>query len=1168
MHVREIRAAIPAALAIMVLASGSFLHAQLNRGVITGLVTDPSHAVIGDAKITATHQDTNFASTTVSTATGNYTLPALLIGKYRVQVEAPGFKRAVRDDVELTAGATVRLDVTLEIGAVTESIEVAAKASALETESTRVSTNITNRLVEDLPLVVSGTVRNVMNLAMIAPEAKSANQMRIGGGQGAAWDMIMDGTSLASASSNYQTQRAPISSVPVDAIREFTVESTGMKAEYGRAMGFVSFETKSGTNEFHGNAFEFLRNDALDSRGFFAATTPILKQHDFGGTFGGPVWLPKLYDGKNKTFFFVSFEGFRNRSGDNPSYNTIPLPEMYEGNFNGWVTNTGALIPIYDPATTRLGPDGKSYVRTPFSNNTIPKDRFSQVAKNYLSIRPAEMVPNIPGPRLNYYRAKGSVTEPANKGTARVDHNLTGKDKLYFLYLQGQSDRLPTNNNPPGLPMPFNGYTTHYQTNWSVRTTWDRTITPRVLNSFRFSYQSERGGDITMTSLDPADRWAQKLGIKNTTSEVYGVPEIDRGMPRISMSEYTSWSGAAWGFDRGFDLGFSDDLFIVSGSHSFKTGFFFSRDRWDGGGQHRPNGDFSFSYLATAIPADQSTRTGNAFASFLLGYPGSSGLETPRDVRQIWRHLGGYFQDDWRLSTKLTMNVGLRYEYTFPVVGGGLVFGSNEPSGFSNFDPSVPNPAAGGRLGAMVFSGKGPGRTGKDTIFGDYKAAFSPRLGIAYAMRPGTVIRIYGGRSFSAVKTTGGSTHFDGFILNTTYSSSDLQVNDFPTMLDKGLPPWNKPPFLKPEVSNGLSPGYWQYDDSGRPPEYWTWSFDLQQQAFGNSVLTMRYTGTKGTHLTSNLLRPNQISPAYLKTLGKTLLLANINSAAARAANVPIPWTGFNGTVQEALQPFPQYKSISTSNGGEKTGNSSYHALVLMLDKRYSSGLTFLGSYTLSKMFSNAETASLPGGSTLDHFNRKLEKALSADDQTHVLRFSWSYELPLGKGKPWFASGLSSRLLGGWSIAGIAEYASGTPQMVSPGFSLPFGGGNRVFVTSYDGWRAPVSGEKFDPFKDVWWNKPAFQQVPQAVLDTELGNTTARNPKSRSPWYFNENVSVGKNFPVTERVRMTLRFEAFNLLNRVRWGGPTSTWNSSTFGIVRSQANDPRRMQAGLKFQF
>jgi hypothetical protein len=311
-------------------------------------------------------------------------------------VEAQGFKRSVREGVVITAGATTRLDVALELGSVSESVEIQAKTTPLETESTRVGTNVTTKLVEDLPLVVGGQIRNVFNLALIAPETRTANSYRIGGGQGAGWDMLMDGVSLASASTNYQTERAPISSVPVDAIREFTVETSGMKAEYGRAMGFISFETKSGTNQFHGNLFEFLRNDAFDARGFFAARTPISKQHDFGGTIGGPIKIPKLYDGTNRTFFFASYEGFRYREGNRPSFNTIPLMEMYQGDFRGWTNAQNQMIPIYDPATTRPRAGG-GFERDAFSNNMIPRSRFSTVANNYLSVRPPEMAPNIPG---------------------------------------------------------------------------------------------------------------------------------------------------------------------------------------------------------------------------------------------------------------------------------------------------------------------------------------------------------------------------------------------------------------------------------------------------------------------------------------------------------------------------------------------------------------------------------------------------------------------------------------------------------------------------------------------------------------------------------------------------------------------------------------------------
>ncbi len=1146
-------------LAALLLAAG--LNGQLNRGTLTGVLADPSDAVIAQAKITALHLETNIPYSTTSTDSGNYTLPSLPIGRYRVDVEAAGFKRAVRDDVSLTAGATVRLDVTLELGSVAETIEVSAKASSIETETTRVATSITNRLVENLPLVVGGQIRNVFSLAIIAPETKTANSFRIGGGQGAGWDMLMDGVSTASASTNYQNERAPISSVPVDAISEFTVETSGMKAEYGRAMGFISFETKSGTNQIHGNLFEFLRNDAFDARGFFAARRPVAKQHDFGGTVGGPLSIPKIYSGRSRTFFFASYEGFRYREGNRPSFNTIPLPEMYEGDFGKWVTGAGVQIPIYDPASTRPGPNG-TFVRDAFPGNRLPINRFSEVAKRYLGVRPAEMVPNLPGVRNNYFRDEGSFTFPWNKGSGRLDHHLGSKGRVSFLYLRGNKEDLTTN--PPGLPNPFNGNSVWSRKNSSGRFSWDRTISSRILNSLRVSYQEEAGDLVTINSADPEAKWGERLLIKNA-------PGPDRGMPRLQFTEYTAWSGAAWGFDRGRDFNLANDVSIIKGKHSFKIGGFFSKDHWHGGGQHRPNGSFDFSFLATSIPADQSRNTGNAFASFLLGYPGTAGLETPRNVVQIWKYLGGFFQDDWKLSSKLTLNLGLRYEYTFPVVGGAEIDGKLD--GFSNFDPNVPNPGAGGIPGAFIFSGSGAGRTGSQTMYDGWHKAVSPRVGIAYAPKPGTVIRIYGGRSFEAIKTIAGSTHFEGLILNRDWTSSDSQVNDFPTLLDRGLPPWQKPPFIDPTVGNGLaSVAFWQRSDSGRPPEFFTWNLDIQRQLPGNGVFTAGYTGTRGTHLTSGMVNINQISPQYLTDLGPTLLRGNINSAAARAANIRIPYAGFNGTVQQALQAFPQYRSVNTfTAGGERAGTSSYHALILKFDKRYSSGLTLLGSYVFSKMFATSDQATEAQRVPLDYYNLKLEKGLSVDDQTHLSRLAFSYELPAGKGKALALTGIAARLLGDWGFSGFLEYASGTPLGVGPGVSPPIypgGSGNRVFITSYDNWRAPVSGEKFDPFKDVWWNRAAFQQVPAAFLDTRLGNATRNNPKTRSPGVFNENLSLAKNVSVTERAKLSLRFEVFNIFNRTRFGGPDSTATSPTFGLVRSQANAPRQMQIALKVVF
>ena len=1159
------------------------VFAQLDRGTFTGEIKDPSGAAVARAKVTATQLSTNAFASTTTTESGDYTLPGLLIGTYRVTVEAAGFKRSVHTKVELTSGSTMRLDFAVELGTVNESVQVSAQASSLETETTRVATSLTTKLIEDLPLVVAGQIRNVFNLAVIAPEVRTGNGYRIGGAQGSGWEMSMDGTSLTSASTTYQTERAPISSVPVDAIAEFTVESTGMKAEYGRAMGQISFVTKAGGNQVHGNAFEFLRNNVTDSRGFFARSAPVLKQNDFGFTLGGPVRIPKVYDGRNKTFFFASYEGFRNRSGNTPSFSTIPLPEMYEGDFRNFA-RTGAngqsqMMTIYDPATTVLNPDGRTYSRQPFANNSIPRARFSSVASKYIALRPAEMVPNVPGAVLNanYFRDRGTNVTPWNKFSIRGDHQLNVSNRFSFLFLNGTKDDDFGADGPPGLPVPFNGASVWYRKNSSGRFSWDKTVSSRVLNSLRVNYQREAGGLTTINSIDPNAKWAEKIGLKNA-------PGPDRALTSITMGGYSGWSGSAWGFDRGRDLTISDDITMVKGSHTIKAGGFFTKDEWWGGGQHRPNGSFDFGTGPTTLPGDTTGLTGNGFASFLLGQATQWGLETPRAVIQSWKYFGGFIQDDWRVTKRLTLNLGLRYEYTTPIGGGAVLnvkdwsdFGSyGKADGFMNFDPTVPNPLAGGRLGSTVYTGTCKECNGQKYPFDSYKKAWSPRLGLAYQVRPGTVIRAYAGRSYGAVKTTGGSTHFQGLILNSSFGTGNLPAFTY-FNLDNGLPAWTQPPFRGPGTDLGGTTYLWQKDDSGRPPVFYSWNLDLQHQLPKNFVGSVGYTGTRGVRLTSSILNVNQMDPKYFTQYGRDLLLANITSPAAVAAGLRPPYPGFNGSVSQALRPFPHYGDVATGAAatGERTGDSSYHAMIMKLDKRYSSGLTLLTSYVFSKLFSNADTAVASNRETLDHYNRNLQKGLSWDDQTHMIRQAFSYELPFGKGRHFSLAGVANKVLGDWIVAGFLDYGSGTPRSVGPGFSaIPGGAGNRVFVSSDEGWRGPIAGDKFDPFKDGWWDPSKFQVGPdgkkltQAQLNAGLGNASKNNPKERSPWNLTENLSLAKNLDLTEKVKFTLRFEAFNIANRTRMGNPDSTVTSPTFGQVRSQANEPRKMQLGAKIVF
>ena len=373
--------------------------------------------------------------------------------------------------------------MALQIGSVGESVQVTAQASPLETETTRQATTIQEKLVQDIPLFVNGSIRSVVSLALLAPETKtSGGNLRIGGGQTSGWEMMMDGQPLSSASTLYQDARAPLASVPIDAIGEFTVETNGMKAEFGRASGSVTFSTKQGTNSVHGNLFEELRNNAMDARGFFANQAPILKQSDFGGTVGGPVYIPKIYNGKNKTFFFATYQGFRNRAGRNIQTLTVPTAANYAGDFRGW-TRSGVMAPIYDPGSTRLAPSGSGYVRDLFPNNTIPQNRFSGVATRFIALRPTNMLPTNTGnsfgdPVNNYVTDSGSTSSPWDKGSIRIDHVLNSKNRLSGLYLKGQNVAGFGADGAPGLPMPFNGGAVTTTQSQSLRISLDTTAQP------------------------------------------------------------------------------------------------------------------------------------------------------------------------------------------------------------------------------------------------------------------------------------------------------------------------------------------------------------------------------------------------------------------------------------------------------------------------------------------------------------------------------------------------------------------------------------------------------------------------------------------------------------------------------------------------------------------
>ncbi|MDQ6705543.1 MAG: TonB-dependent receptor, partial [Acidobacteriota bacterium] len=630
---------------------------------------------------------------------------------------------------------------------------------------------------------------------------------------------------------------------------------------------------------------------------------------------------------------------------------------------------------------------------------------------------------------------------------------------------------------------------------------------------------------------------------------------------------------------------FNDDLSWTKGKHVFKTGFLYERAPYVGLGQQSGAGTITFGTGNTNLPAQSNRDVGGGlgFASFLLGEANGATIHTPRRVGMLWRYYALYVQDDWRITPRLSLNLGVRYEFNLPTL--------NDNDQCADFNPTKPNPAAGGRLGALDFCGIGPGRVGQHSITQGWYGGIGPRLGLAWNVANRTIVRASGAVSYAPVKSVGGSAHFQGF----------AQILSFPDQtggitpvfkLDQGVPAWPKPPFIDPTFANNGDADWWQGQEANRLPEMLSWTFTIQREMPGRMLVEAGYSAIVGTHLIANELNYNQLD---IRTLRASL---NIFTAAGRnllnttfdnknqllqQAGFAKPYQDFPDTftLARALRPYPQYNNVATGSGGDHSGHSSYHSLILKVTRRYSSHLLVDASYVFSKMFTDSDSV-WGSGVALDQYNRRLDKALSAYDRTHDAKINYVYDLPIGPGKRFLNHGIVSQVIGGWRIGAVQRYASGTPIVFTGAFGFPIVG-NRPYITTYDGWRAPVAGQKFDPYVDRYFQSPTtaswsadtptitnqgwFPLQPR----NQVGNMTKNNPKMRNFPLRNEDVSLAKTFTISQERRRTfdLRFEGFNVLNRTQFGTPnTNMSDAANFGLVRSQANSARRLQLAAKLNW
>jgi len=1125
-----------------------------DRGGITGTVSDPSGSGIAHAKVVVTNSARGEHLDLTTTDAGLFSATNLIAGAYRVDVEATGFRTTSINNLEVQVGAVTRADLKLQVGDVSEKVEVTASLTGLQTDSSDVGTNVSTETILNLPLEVSGSVRDPLAFTKLTPGFNGATgnsavnfqaHYTINGSQSGAAQILVDGgdIELTGVQSQFQT------GVSTEAVQEFKVMASNFAAEYGRTTGgIINLTLKSGTNSFHGDAYELLRNDDLDARGFFNPTRRADKQNDFGGIFSGPVRLPKLYNGHDRTFFMFAYEGFRYDAGALNQIGTFPTNETRQGDFSALVDANGNQIPIYDPNSTIVQPDG-TVLRTQFQGNVIPTSRIDPVAAKISAMLPSLDFPN--------QLANNIYTDESNQVKTKIfdfklDHQLTSKHKLTGSYNTDEEKNLDTwGFGAIGQSGGVDSTTTY------IRLAEDYIVSPTVLNHLQFSFSRRHFNQAPQYF----GNYASELGLTGVNNLVF---------PTIDITGYITPGGDTFGGGPfGEDFNARDNSFqetealsVVRGKHTLKFGGEVRKQQFNVKDLTDYSGYFDFDPAQTSLPNATQT-TGDGYASFLLGAVNTSTLNySGNSSAHRFAAMSVYAQDDWKFSSRLTLNLGLRYDRFWPM--------SDATGRLSSFDPTEPNPGAGGILGALAFAGNGPGRTGQSSFQRIYNKAFGPRVGLAYAIDQRTVFRAGYGIYYQELKEPGWGGVNDGFFIKPTFSSADGFSPAF--QLSGGFPQnFPKTPTLDPSLDNGSNIPFAD-PEPALVPTAQNWQASIQRQLSSKLTLDVAYVAAKGTHLITANKIYNEVNPKYL-SLGN-LLNADINSPEAQAAGIGLPYPGFTGTVAQALRPYPQYQTIigSTDYGSDKTGNSSYNALQVKMQGKITRDLMMLLAYTWSKNLTDGsdnrdlDTFLANYTQVQDGYNRRAEKTYAAADIPQSLVANFIYDLPLGRGHSLLSHGWISHAVGGWALGSVLTYQSGqiipTP---SPAFSdVPlFAGAIRPDVVNGQNPLTPQAMGNFDPGSDLYLNANAWTSPPAF----QFGNA-ARMSGARTKPLLNEDFSLLKTTSLGEHARLQFRAEAFNIFNRTVFGFPATDLGGSDFGTVVTQANKPRTLQLGAKLLF